>query len=117
MGAACLRTCGQPAQRSVARVDAGHAAADYAAAQDAEDRSLIISRAHRADDGGVEWVASYLEDAALAQTACSTLVELAHHRELRHPNMEKFGPILDKVAATSKDPTVVERAKRYRLGL
>jgi hypothetical protein len=31
--------------------------------------------------------------------------------------MDRFGPILDKVSAISQEPEVVERAKRYRLGL
>ena len=63
------------------------------------------------------WVASLLDDPSVAQAACKTLVELAHHRFLRHPNMKQFGPILEKVAEISDDPTIVERAKRYRLGL
>ena len=65
----------------------------------------------------VRWVAGYLDDASLAQAACAAIVELAHHRELRHPHMDEFGPILDKIANVSKDATIVERAKRYRLGL
>ena len=51
------------------------------------------------------------------QKACESLVELAHHRELRHPNLTEVGPILVKVASISKDPAIAERANRYRLGL
>ncbi len=87
-------------------------------AQETEDRTLILSRAATVRTMEcVQWVAGYLDDAALAQAACAALVDLAHHRELRHPNMDQFGPILDKVAATSQDASVVQRAKRYRLGL
>jgi HEAT repeat protein len=87
-------------------------------AQENEDRALIIARAGTVRTMEcVRWVAGYLDNAGLSQAACAALVELAHHRELRHPNMDEFGPILDKVAATSKDATVAERAKRYRLGL
>jgi HEAT repeat protein len=87
-------------------------------AQEADDRALIISRAATVRTMEcVRWVADYLDDASLAQTACVALVELAHHRELRHPHMEEFGPLLDRVANISKDAAVVERAKRYRLGL
>ena len=63
----------------------------------------------------VNWIARYLDDPELAQTACRAIVELAHHRFLRHPNMDQFGPILEKVGRISKDPTVIERAKRYQL--
>ncbi len=65
----------------------------------------------------VNWIASYLDDPQLCQSACEAIVELAHHRFLRHPNMDRFGPILDQVGRLSEDPAVVERAKRYRLGL
>jgi HEAT repeat protein len=65
----------------------------------------------------VTWIAPYLDEPALSQAACAALVELAHHRFLRQPNMDRFGPILDKVSQISQDPAVVERAKRYRLGL
>ena len=61
----------------------------------------------------------YTPEKASAQcgTPANLIVELAHHRFLRHPNMDRFGPILEKVGGLSKDPAVVERAKRYRLGL
>ncbi len=65
----------------------------------------------------VHWLASYLDDPELAQTACKAIVELAHHRFLRQPNMDQFGPILEKVERISKDPALVERSRRYRLGL
>ncbi len=83
-----------------------------------EDQRLILERAGTVRTMPcVLWIAPYLEQPDLAQTACQSLVELAHHRELRHPNMEQFGPLLDKVTQTSRDPEVIERAKRYRLGL
>ena len=65
----------------------------------------------------VAWIAEYLDDPNLDQAACQAIVELAHHRFLRHPNMDRFGPLLEKVSRISKDPDVVERAKKYRLGL
>ena len=65
----------------------------------------------------IRWVASFLDDPACAQQACQSLVELAHHRELRHPNIAEVGPILEKVATISKDSAIAERANRYRLGL
>ncbi len=83
-----------------------------------DDQRLIVERAATVRTmESVEWVAQFLDDPALAQAACLALVELAHHRFLRHPNMNRFGPILEKVSRTAKDPQIVERAKRYRLGL
>jgi HEAT repeat protein len=84
----------------------------------AEDEQLILERASaiRTLDS-VLWIATYLDDPQRNQAACRALVELAHHRFLRQPNLDRFGPILDKVSAISQDPEVVERAKRYRLGL
>jgi hypothetical protein len=82
-----------------------------------EDRKLILKRAEavRTMDT-LRWVASYLENPTLAQQACATLVELAHHRDLREPNKAEFDRLLDRVIAMSKDAVVVERAKRYKAG-
>ena len=44
------------------------------------------------------------------------MVELAHHREVRDANKADFMPALDKVIAICKDPTLVERANRYKAG-
>ena len=83
-----------------------------------EDKQLAIERASTVRTiETVTWIAQYLDDAELGQAACQAIVELAHHRFLRHPNMDRFGPILDQVGRISKDVDVVERAKRYRLGL
>lgn len=87
-------------------------------AEATEDRQLAVERAATVRTiEAVDWIAEFLEDPALAQSACESLVELAHHRFLRHPNMDRFGPILEHVARISQDEEVVERAKRYRLGL
>ncbi len=83
-----------------------------------EDQRLIVERAGSVRSlESVMWIATFLDKPDLAQQACQSLVELAHHRELRHPNMQQFGPLLDRVAAISRDPQVVQRARRYRLGL
>jgi HEAT repeat protein len=82
-----------------------------------QDRELILKRvqAIRTIDA-LHYVASYLKDSRLSQQACATVVELAHHRELREPNKREFDRLLDQVIRISKDPVVVERAKRYKLG-
>lgn len=65
----------------------------------------------------VEWAASYLDDPVLAQTACSVLADLGHHRFLREPNKDKFDPILLKVERTARDKDIVEHVKKSRLGM
>ena len=87
-------------------------------AESADEKRLALERASTVRTmETVTWIAQYLDDPELGQAACNAIVELAHHRFLRHPNMKHFGPILEKVVRISKDPSVVERAKRYRLGL
>ncbi len=87
-------------------------------AQSTDDKQLAVERAATVRTiESVDWIAQQLDDPALAQTACKSIVELAHHRFLRHPNMKQFRPILEKVAKISKDPAIAERAKRYGLGL
>ena len=65
----------------------------------------------------VDWATSFLDDPVLTQTACSVIVELAHHRFLREPNKAKFDPLLLKVEQTAKDKDIAERAKKARLGM
>jgi HEAT repeat protein len=83
-----------------------------------DEKRLAIERAGAVRTmEAVAWIAKSLDDAELAQAACGSIVELAHHRFLRHPNMKTFGPILERVVEISDDSAIVERAKRYRLGL
>jgi len=83
-----------------------------------DEKRLIIERASTIRlIETVAWIAPYLEDPQLCQSVCTSIVELAHHRFFRHPNMKQFDPILDKVSRLAKDAAVAERAKRYRLGL
>jgi HEAT repeat protein len=87
-------------------------------AEEPDDRTLVIERgASVRTIECLRWLAGYLDDSQLAQSACRSIVELAHHRELRHPHLDEFRPVLEKVAATSTDAAIVERANRYRLGL
>ena len=87
-------------------------------AKSPEDQQWVLHRASTVRTlEVVAWIAEYLDDPNLGQAACQAIVELAHHRFLRHPNMDRFGPLLEKVSRTSKDPGVVERANKYRLGL
>ena len=64
----------------------------------------------------LRFVAPYLDKPEFAQAACATVVELAHHRKLREPNKAEFDKALDAVIRISKDPGVVDRARRYKKG-
>jgi len=82
-----------------------------------QDRSLIIERTGAVRDiNALRFVVPYLSEPELAQAACRTVVELAHHKELREPNKDEFEKALDKVILTTKDKKLVERAAKYKTG-
>ena len=82
-----------------------------------EQISLVLSRVRTAYTiDAVRFVLPYVDQPAYAQVACETIVEIAHHREVRDPNKAEVDKALDKVIATSKNPVVVERANRYKRG-
>jgi hypothetical protein len=64
----------------------------------------------------LRWVLPFVDDPHYSDQACKTIVELAHIRDLRDENKEEFHAALDKVMATSKDATVIDRARRYKKG-
>jgi HEAT repeat protein len=83
-----------------------------------ENKRLIVSRVSTVRlVETLRWVLPYLDDEALAQQACRTVVELAHHRGLREPNQGEFDPALKKVIRISRDKGLIDRAKRYLEGL
>ncbi|MCC6491411.1 MAG: HEAT repeat domain-containing protein [Pirellulales bacterium] len=82
-----------------------------------DDRQLVLQRAaavHSLET--LQFLLPFLDDPRFAQTACQSVVELAHDRRLREPNKARFDPALDKVIATSNDPVAIERAQRYKKG-
>ncbi len=87
------------------------------AARTPDERLLVINRTRTAYAvESVRFVLPYLEQPEFAQLTCETIVEIAHHREVRDPNKAEFDKVLDKVIATTKDPVVVDRAQRYKRG-
>jgi HEAT repeat protein len=64
----------------------------------------------------LRFVLPYLDQPALSEQACLTVVELAHHSGLREQHKDEFHQALDKVIATSQDATVIDRAQRYKVG-
>jgi HEAT repeat protein len=81
------------------------------------DRRRVLERANaiRTIDT-LRFVVPYLDDSTLAEPACLSVVELAHHRNLRDANKDEFTKALDKVIATTKNAELVERAQRYKQG-
>jgi HEAT repeats len=86
-------------------------------AKSPQEVALVINRARNAYAiETIRFILPYVDQPQFAQIACETIVEIAHHREVRDPNKAEFDKALDKVIATSKDPVVVERANRYKRG-
>jgi len=82
---------------------------------DNDDRNLLLRRASAIRTvETLRYVRAFLDQPQHAESACESIVELAHHRGLREPNKAEFHQALDKVIATSKDAVVIDRAKRYK---
>jgi len=82
-----------------------------------EDRRRVLERANAIRTiETLRFVVPYLDDAELAEPACKSVVELAHHRNLRDGHKDEFTKALDKVIGTSKNEELVERAERYKQG-
>lgn len=82
-----------------------------------EDRRRVLERANAIRTiETLRFVVPYLDDPNLAEPACLSVVELAHHRNLRDANKDEFTKALDKVLGTTKNEELVERAERYKQG-
>ncbi|NMC21614.1 MAG: hypothetical protein GYA33_14485 [Thermogutta sp.] len=82
-----------------------------------EERILVIRRAQAIRDvASLRYPVPFLDQPAYAQAAYETIVEPAHHRELRDANKAEFETALNAVIRISEDPVVVERAHRYKKG-
>jgi len=79
-----------------------------------EERAYVLERAAAVRTlATLVFALPYLDQPALAEQAAKTVVELAHHRELRDPNKAQFKAALEKVLKVSKDQGTVDLAKRY----
>jgi HEAT repeat protein len=82
-----------------------------------EDRRRVLERANAIRTiETLRFVVPYLDDPNLAEPACLSVVELAHHRTIRDANKEEFTKALDKVLGTTKNEELIERAERYKQG-
>lgn len=113
---ALARVAALPDKRSAAeRLDMLKTAMTLANAD--EERNYILKRAKAVRTvESLRFVAPYMEQPAYAQEACTTVVELAHHRALRESSKAEFDKALDVVIRTSKNADVVDRAQRYKKG-
>jgi len=79
------------------------------------ERAMILKRAAAVRiPETLRYVLDYIDDPKFSEQVCLTIVELAHHRELRGNNKTEFHAALDLVIETSKDATTLDRANRYK---
>jgi len=82
-----------------------------------EDKARVLERANAIRTiETFRFVAPYLDDPALAEPACRSVVELAHHQKLRDAHKDEVTAALDKVLGITKNEELVERATRYKAG-
>ena len=87
------------------------------AAKTPEEQLLVINRTRTAYAvESVRFILPYVDEPKFTEIACETIVEIAHHREVRDPNKAEFDKILDKIIEVTKDSVVVDRAQRYKRG-
>lgn len=86
------------------------------AMREQERRSLLENVGFIRHIETLHFVLPYLDQPALAQSACKAVVELAHSKMLREPNKAEFDKALDRVIAMCKDKGLVERARQYKEG-
>ena len=86
-------------------------------AKSPEEQALVLNRCRLSYSvDSMRYVLPYLDQPMFAAVACETIVELAHHREVREPNKSEFDEALDRVMQISKDAIVKDRAQRYKNG-
>jgi HEAT repeat protein len=82
-----------------------------------DEKTAVIHRTRTAYDvESMRFVRPYLDEPEFCQMACETIVELAHHRNVRDPNKEEFDKVLDQVILLTKNEELIERANRYKRG-
>ena len=86
-------------------------------AKTTEEKIAVINRTRTAYDvEAMRFVRPYLDQPEFCQMACETIVELAHHREVRDPHKAEFDAVLDRVIQLAQNKKLVERANRYKRG-
>ncbi len=86
-------------------------------AKSTEEQAMVIDKCRSSYSvETLRFVLPYLDQPTFSELTCETIVELAHHREVREPNKEEFDKVLDRVIQISKDAIVKDRAERYKKG-
>jgi HEAT repeat protein len=87
----------------------------FKAASRDDDKRLLLDRAREVHSlAAVKFAAESLGEPKLASQACATIVDLLHHDEIRNSNKAEADKLLDRVIATSKDKSLVERARSFK---
>ena len=90
----------------------------FGVAERAEEKNLVADRVSTVRTvETLRWLVKLLDDNDVAQEACRSIVDLAHHRDLRNPNRDEFVKALRRVVEVSKDPSTVSLAKGYIEGV
>ncbi|MDR3196248.1 MAG: hypothetical protein LBU34_00125 [Planctomycetaceae bacterium] len=80
-----------------------------------EEKRLIIQRAGQVRHvDSLKFILQYFGNAELQDTVIRSVLDLAHHTDLRRSDKEAFGAALDKVIDVTKDQGLLDRAKRYK---
>ncbi|MDR2755071.1 MAG: HEAT repeat domain-containing protein [Planctomycetaceae bacterium] len=80
-----------------------------------DEKRLIIQRAGQVRHAdSLKFILQYFDNTELQDTVIHSVLDLAHHTDLRRSNKEDFVTALDKVIAVTKDQGLLDRAKRYK---
>ncbi len=79
-----------------------------------EEKRLIIDRAREIrTQETLNFLMKYFKDEELQNNVCVSVVELAHHNDVRRQNREAFRDALRMVIRTTKDDNLKRRAETY----
>lgn len=80
-----------------------------------DERIFVLQRARAIRSvESLRFLLPFIEAPEYAETACESIVELAHHRELRDAHKAEFHAALDEIIQTSRNATTIDRAQRYK---
>jgi len=87
----------------------------YALAKRVEDKRLILDRVgqiRHADS--LRFLLKYFDEADLQERVCESILNLAHHVDLKRSARDEFNAALDKVLAVTQRNDFRDRANRYK---
>ena len=87
----------------------------YALAKRVEDKRLILDRVgqiRHADS--LRFLLKHFDEAELQERVCESILNLAHHVDLKRTARDEFNAALDKILAVTQRNDFRERANRYK---